>query len=517
MTQFRFVALIAAFMTFSACAVERPWIVGHRGGKAEFDDNAIGSFRQSLAYGVTSFETDVRATRDGELVIMHDGDVSRTTTGKGKVAEMTLAEFKALKLKVSGEAPPSLADLVDLFAGRDPLRIEFEMKDCSPLTPEQYCDKLYRTAAAKMVKGTYIFTSFSRKLLTAMHKAHPEAKTALIVSRPLDDAAIDAAIAIGASGIAPLLKKGGTKGKDGKVTPLVQTTKEMVAKAHAKGLAISVWMVQDGDAYKMARAVDADTCTSDSPATVLAATRVFDAKVADPSVKTALLPVSRLQQDGYNWFERHRRILAALPGMNPEIVFIGDSITHFWAGVKSIGDSGDPMTEARWKESFGAYRTLNLGYGWDRTCNVFWRLEHGEMDGIDPKVVVVHIGGNNLSTTANWAGNKPEEVVEAIAKVVETAHAKAPRAEILVMSVFPFGKGPNSWHRPKIRVINSLLPDRMKAYPYVKYLDVHDKFLDENGVYRAELSRGDSVHPSTEGYKIWADALLPEFRRVIGR
>jgi glycerophosphoryl diester phosphodiesterase/lysophospholipase L1-like esterase len=511
---FLFAGLLAVA---AALGVERPWIVGHRGGRHEFDDNACGAFRQSIAYGITSFETDIRSTKDGELVIMHDGDVSRTTTGQGKVAEMTLAEFKALKLKASGEAPPSLADLVEIFAGRAPFRVEFEMKEWKPLSIEEYCDKLYKTASAKMMKGTYIFTSFKHDLVRTMRKVHPEAKTALIIGRVLDDQAIEDAIALGASGVAPLLKTGGGKGKDGKPRPVARTTKEMVAKAHSKGLAISVWMVNDGATYKEARAVDADTCTSDMPITILAASRVFDAKAADPTLNTALFPVPRLQTDSYNWFARHRRILAERPNLKPEIIFIGDSITHFWAGRDSIGDSSDPKTLPSWKEAFGAYKTLNLGYGWDRTSNVFYRLADGEMDGMDPKVVVIHIGGNNLTTTSNWQGNTPEEVVEAIAKLVETVHGKAPKAEILVMSVFPFGKKPGDWHRPKLRILNPLLAERMKAYPYVKYLDVHDKFLDENGVYRPELSRGDNVHPSVEGYKIWAAALLPEFKRIFGR
>ena len=513
----RIALLAGAVLVAAAFAVERPWIVGHRGGRSEYDDNAVGAFVQSMAYGITSFETDIRSTKDGELVIMHDGDVSRTTNGKGKVSEMTLAEFKALKLKASGEAPPSLADLVDAFGARAPFRVEFEMKEWRPLTLEQYCDKLYSTVSAKMAKGTYIFTSFKHDLVGTMRKVHPEAKTALIIGRVLDDRAIEDAIALGASGIAPLLRAGGGKDKDGKPRPVVRTTKEMVAKAHSKGLSISVWMVQDGATYKEAREIDADTCTSDNPVTLLSAVRVFDAKAADPSLNTALMPVPRLQSDGYNWFARHMRILAERPRQNPEIVFIGDSITHFWAGKNSIGDPSDPGTLPCWKEAFGDYHTLNLGYGWDRTANVFYRLADGEMDGLSPKVVVVHIGGNNLTTTSNWKGNTPEEVVEAIAKLVETVHEKAPGAEVIVMSVFPFGKNPGDWHRPKLRVLNPLLAERMKAYKYVKYLDVHDKFLDENGVYRAELSRGDNVHPSEAGYKIWAAALLPEFKRIIGR
>jgi len=268
--------LLSMTLAVSAFAVESPWIVGHRGGRAEYDDNAAGAFRQSIANGVTSFETDIRSTKDGELVIMHDGDVSRTTNGKGKVAEMTLAEFKALKLKASGENPPSLADLVEIFAGRDPFRVEFEMKEYKPLTIEQYCDKLYRTAVAKMAKSTCVFTSFSHDLVRTMREVHPDATTVLIVGRPLDDKAIADALAMGASGIAPLLKSRRGKDKNGNPKPEVKTTKEMVAKAHAKGLKISLWMVQNIDAYNEARAVGADTCTTDHPTSLLKAVRALD-------------------------------------------------------------------------------------------------------------------------------------------------------------------------------------------------------------------------------------------------
>ncbi len=511
----RFLAVVLAATALSAHAVESPWIVGHRGGRAEYDDNALGAFVQSMEYGVTSFETDVRATKDGELVIMHDGDVARTTNGKGNVCEMTLAEFKSLKLKASGETPPSLADLVDLFGTRKPLRVEFEMKSCAPLAAEAYCDKLYKATTEKMAKGACLYTSFDENLLRAMRKVHPDAKTVYIVGSVLDDAVIEKALALGAYGVAPLFKQGGGKDKDGKAIPETCTTKEMVDKAHAKGLKVSVWMVQGAAAYMQARAIGADTCTSDQPVTVLGASRIMDAKAADPSFNTALLPVTRLQSDSYNWFARHRKILAEARGIDPEVVFVGDSITHFWAGQTTIGSSDDPDTLKRWKDTFGAYRTLDIGYGWDRTANVIWRLQHGEMDGLDPKVVVVHIGGNNLSGTENWKGNTVDEVVEGIVKVVELVHEKAPKAQLLVMGVFPFGRKPTDWHRPKIVKLNPVLEERMKKYPYVKYLNVNAGFLDENGVYRKEFTN-DSVHPTTEGYKVWSAALLPEFKRIIG-
>lgn len=511
----RIFGLLVCLSCAVAGAAEVPRIFAHRGGVGEYDDNAVGAFVQSLAFGITGYELDVRATKDAALVVMHDSDVRRTTTGTGKVSEMTLDAFKALKLKKSGESPPALADVLAVFRGREDVRIEFEMKSCEPLDAHAYCRKLHREVSQALPKGTYKFTSFNRKILAAMHEVAPDAPTMLIAARMLDEALIGEARALGAKSIGTLLRSGGGKDAQGKARPVAYTTKEMVDKAHAAGLQVVLWPAPWADAYKRVRACGADSCTSDNPITVRAAMQAFDAKAADPALNTALMPLARLQKDGYDWFARHRRVRAEGAKMNPQIVFIGDSITHFWAGKESLGAMDDPATEPRWKETFGAYRTLNLGYGWDRTANVFWRLAHGEMDGIDPRVVVLHIGGNNLSTTENWTGNTPQEVVDAIAKLAETVHRKAPRAEILVMAVFPFGRTPESWHRPKIRILNAALAARMKDYAYVKYLDIHDRFLDAQGHYRKDLSR-DSVHPNTEGYKIWAAALLPEFKRILG-
>ena len=262
--------IVAGCALFGAEAVERPRIIAHRGGRAEFDDNAAGGFRRSLARGITGYETDVRATKDGALVIMHDDDVTRTTTGTGKVSGMTCAAFKALRLKASGEPPPALADLVKVFGDRPGLRVEFEMKSHAPLSAAAYCDALYAEASGTMAKGTYVFTSFNGELVKTMRDRHPEAETMLIVGRVLDERAIADAKAFGAAGVAALLAQGGGK----------QTTKEMVARAHAEGLLVAVWMVQDAAAYRLARAVGADTCTSDHPIALLETVRASDAQAA---------------------------------------------------------------------------------------------------------------------------------------------------------------------------------------------------------------------------------------------
>ena len=92
----------------------RPLISAHRGSRHEYDDNAGGGFRRSLAAGVRGFETDVRLTKDDELVIMHDKDVSRTTVGRGDTHDLTLAELTSLTLRRSGERVPAAKEVAEL-------------------------------------------------------------------------------------------------------------------------------------------------------------------------------------------------------------------------------------------------------------------------------------------------------------------------------------------------------------------------------------------------------------------
>ena len=90
---------------------------------------------------------------------------------------------------------------------------------------------------------------------------------------------------------------------------------------------------------------------------------------------------------------------------------------------------------------FGATQTLNLGFGWDRTQNVLWRLAHGEFEGLHPKTVVINIGTNNLTGTANARANTPAEVVQGILAIHEQVRAQSPQSRIIVMGVFPRGFG----------------------------------------------------------------------------
>lgn len=149
----------------------------------------------------------------------------------------------------------------------------------------------------------------------------------------------------------------------------------------------------------------------------------------------AIRPTPKIETDWYDWWERHKLILEHKKSINPEIVLIGDSITHRWGGFPNDVGTGKKV----WDDLFGHRRVLNLGFGWDRTQNVLWRLDHGEYDGLNPAYVVLNIGTNNLtpSEKTNTRSNSPYEIVEAIKLIIQFVERKTPEAKIIVMGVFP--------------------------------------------------------------------------------
>lgn len=223
-----------------------------------------------------------------------------------------------------------------------------------------------------------------------------------------------------------------------------------------------------------------------------------------PVDNTALVPVPKLERDSYDWYARHADVLKIKDEINPEIVMIGDSITHFWAGLPKGPTQRGPQA---WEDLFGPRRVLNLGYGWDRTQNVLWRLDHGEFDGLHPRCVVINIGTNNFSTTANARANTPAQVAEAIRAICLRIRAKSPESKIILMGVLPRGAKPTDPFRAKIGELNRLLPELGKT-PGITFLDIGPKFLQPDGQLPRTLM-SDFCHPTEQGYAIWAAALKP--------
>lgn len=222
---------------------------------------------------------------------------------------------------------------------------------------------------------------------------------------------------------------------------------------------------------------------------------------ADPR-NSAVVPVTQ-QRDDYNWLDRHRAVLELVRKRTPRLAFIGDSITHAWAGPPA---SPNRMAGAKvWERMYSGRNAINLGFGWDRTENVIWRIEQGELAGADLRAAVVMIGTNNLGL------NTPEQIRDGIGEVVARIHRKAPRAKVLLLGIFPRGQKPDDPYRRMAAEVNRLLPALARRVG-ATYMDIGARFLEPDGTISREMMP-DFLHLTEKGYAIWADAIEPVLRQ----
>lgn len=214
---------------------------------------------------------------------------------------------------------------------------------------------------------------------------------------------------------------------------------------------------------------------------------------------TALVPLTQNRDwKSYDWVVRHEEILAwNKPGAGrADVVLIGDSITHFWAGEpKAKRVAG----KESWEQWIAPHHPLNLGYGWDRTENVLWRLRHGEISGLKPKAFVVLIGTNNLS-----GFNTPEQTAEGVAEVCRELRRQAPAAKVLLLAILPRQAKPDAT-RQRVTDTNKLLKAQASQVADA-YVDVTDKLLEADGSI-LKTTMGDFLHPTNKGYDVMGAAI----------
>jgi lysophospholipase L1-like esterase len=230
-------------------------------------------------------------------------------------------------------------------------------------------------------------------------------------------------------------------------------------------------------------------------------------KSLDTSVNTAIKPREKLERDFYDWYKRHNQIVELTSKNKYDIVFIGDSITHMFGGQpKSNKNVGGKV----WDEYYSKRKVLNIGFGWDRTQNVLWRLDNKELDGQIPKVAVVLIGTNNLAGTKNSRVNTAEEIVEGITAVCDRIHDLSPKTNIILLGVLP---RKDKKKNVIIKQINMIIPELAKK-DYITFLNIGKKLTDESGMPKNELYK-DSVHINNAGYKVWAQAMEPILQKLL--
>ncbi|MET0261492.1 MAG: GDSL-type esterase/lipase family protein [Rariglobus sp.] len=222
-------------------------------------------------------------------------------------------------------------------------------------------------------------------------------------------------------------------------------------------------------------------------------------------MNTATVPAANVQRDNYDWEARRAEKQAAAAAGNHDLVFIGDSITHRFERE----DGG----LAVWQRHYGHRRALNLGYGWDCTQNVLWRIENGEFSGQRPKLVVLNIGTNNLSGNSACRANTTAEIVAGISAICYLVERASPETCILVMSIFPRGRADEMIHA-RVKDLNAALTGWLATRPRYLHLDIGAQFFGGDGEIDTALLP-DRCHPVEPGYVIWAEALEPLIQRHV--
>lgn len=202
------------------------------------------------------------------------------------------------------------------------------------------------------------------------------------------------------------------------------------------------------------------------------------------------------------WADRFKANLRQIAESNGEIdlVFLGDSITHYW----DVGEGSDTSTEI--VELRKKYSILSAGYGGDWCQNVLWRVENGELDGYSAKLVMLTIGTNNFGTDVT-----PERVVARTREIVAAIRRKQPGAKILLLPIFPRGDSyGGGLKKAEELLFASDFDDHVIRFSF------NDKMVDADGKVIQDYFE-DSLHPSAKGYELWRREVEPIFRQVVGR
>jgi cephalosporin-C deacetylase len=207
----------------------------------------------------------------------------------------------------------------------------------------------------------------------------------------------------------------------------------------------------------------------------------------------------------------HEQLLAKRKQGQIDLYFLGDSITRRWGAA-------EPKYRellAHWNASFHGWNAANFGWGGDKTQNILWRLENGELDGVNPKVIVLMAGTNNIGAITPVGGDTDRiaEVTRGIEAIVKLCRRKAPHATIILMGITP--RNDNMAVMPTINRINENLA-RLANGATVRYLNINPKLADEHGRLRDGMTDPDKLHLALPAYQIWAEALEPLLTELLG-
>jgi beta-glucosidase len=196
---------------------------------------------------------------------------------------------------------------------------------------------------------------------------------------------------------------------------------------------------------------------------------------------------------GWDFLARHAQNLAATRAGDPQLVFLGDSLTEQWS-------EGDARGAGSWRAYFARFQALDLGIAGNTTSQVLWQLQQGELNGLGPRDVVLMVGTNNV-----YLGQTAEQVAGGIAAVVQQVRADLPEAKILLLGILPRGQAPNPL-RATISQVNERIA-QLDDGEYVHYLDAGSAFLNKDQTISRDIM-WDYLHLTGKGYHLLGQVIV---------
>ncbi len=200
----------------------------------------------------------------------------------------------------------------------------------------------------------------------------------------------------------------------------------------------------------------------------------------------------------------HEQLVAKTRQGKIDVYFLGDSITRRWGGTDY------PHFLEHWTKTFHGWNAANFGWGGDATQNILWRIQNGEMENIDPKVVVLLAGTNNIGP--NPSPTAADAVPKGIKAILDVCRQKAPNATIVLMAIFPRNDG------EKANAVINKVNEQLATFAdgkRIRFLNINDRLADPNGTLK-EGVHVDKLHLAVKGYEIWGEALKPILTELLG-
>ena len=206
----------------------------------------------------------------------------------------------------------------------------------------------------------------------------------------------------------------------------------------------------------------------------------------------------------------HEQLLAKRKAGQIDVYFMGDSITRRWGA----SDAQYSELLANWRANFHGWNAADFGWGGDKTQHMLWRLQNGELDGVNPKIVVLMAGTNNVGRTTPLADadDRAADVARGVAAVVREIRKRAPNATLVITGITP--RNDNIAVMPIITQANAQIA-RLADGKAIRYININEQLALPGDLLRDGMAN-DGLHLTPKAYQVWADALKPIFTEVLG-